>query len=62
MSLSTTIETFLEMFAWARKQKMPDVTFREFFEAPEEYPDAFQTLEELMLLMKMLKRLADELT
>ena len=56
------IHLIQKMLAYARKQKMPDVTFKEFFEAPEKYPDALQTIEETILLMKMCQRLIGEQT
>ena len=56
------LEFFEKRIGWARKQKMPDVTFKEFWESPEKYPNALQTLEETILLMKMLERVVAEQT
>lgn len=47
-------------FVWAQKQEMPDVTFKEFWENPDLYPDTVEMFREIILLMKMLKREAEK--
>lgn len=54
------LEFYHKALSYLHKQKMPDVTFKEFWENPDLYPDVLEMFRETILLMKMLKREAEK--